>query len=306
MTIRFHDRWLLDRLRHRLAAPGLHVLVGGRRTGKTTLIDALLPSEALRVTLANPAERARFLWRPQDLSALCHAVPRSTAHPTLWIDDVHLVPELLDVARTVVARERRGWRIIVTTLFEQAAAGSVVRAATRVQPLLLAEHPAPPHVLPVAGESPLVVPWPGGPGRRWSFPAWTLGERLAFGSLPGVVLTPERERAGSLRQQALALLEEDVRRHTPIRDWPGFMRFARQAALESGRVQNLAGIANETGLSAPTVRAYYVLLERLGMIVRVPGWTKGPRSNYLSTPWCYLFDLGIRHALAGRRIGNVQ
>ena len=51
------------------------------------------------------------------------------------------------------------------------------------------------------------------------------------------------------------------RREALVKDWAASVRFLRLAALESGQVLNYAGISNETGISQPTVKGYYQLLE---------------------------------------------
>ena len=67
---------------------------------------------------------------------------------------------------------------------------------------------------------------------------------------------------------------------------------------------NYAAISNETGISQPTVKGYYQLLEDMFIGVRVLAWTKSPRKNLLSTPKFLLFDLGVRHAAAGLEVSR--
>jgi predicted AAA+ superfamily ATPase len=77
------------------------------------------------------------------------------------------------------------------------------------------------------------------------------------------------------------------------------VRFLQLAAAESGQLLNYANISQESGISQPTVKSYYQLLEDMFVGIRVPAYAKSPRKNLLSTPKFLFFDLGVRHAAAG-------
>ena len=61
----------------------------------------------------------------------------------------------------------------------------------------------------------------------------------------------------------------------------------------------MTNISQESGVSQPTVKGYYQLLEDMFAGIRVPAYSKSPRKNLLSTPKFLFFDLGVRHAAAG-------
>jgi len=84
-----------------------------------------------------------------------------------------------------------------------------------------------------------------------------------------------------------------------VRDWGGFLRFLQFAATGSGQVLNYAAVSQESGVSQPTVKSYYQLLEDMFVAFRVPAWTRSQRKNLLSTPRFFLFDMGVRHAAVG-------
>jgi predicted AAA+ superfamily ATPase len=107
------------------------------------------------------------------------------------------------------------------------------------------------------------------------------------------------DRAPLLKAFATAHLEEEIRREASVKEWGPFVRFLHLAAAESGGILNYAGVAQETGISLPTVKSYYQLLEDMFVGVRVPAYSKSPRKNILSSPKFLLFDLGVRHAAAG-------
>jgi predicted AAA+ superfamily ATPase len=62
---------------------------------------------------------------------------------------------------------------------------------------------------------------------------------------------------------------------------------------------NYASISQETGVSLPTVKSYYQLLEDMFVGFTIPAWTKSRRKNLLSTARFLFFDTGVRNAAAG-------
>jgi hypothetical protein len=61
---------------------------------------------------------------------------------------------------------------------------------------------------------------------------------------------------------------------------------------------NYAAISREAGVSLPTVKAYYQLLEDMFIGFRVTASSGSPRKSLLSTERFYFFDIGVRHAAA--------
>ncbi|MBU1207571.1 MAG: hypothetical protein KKH04_11685 [Proteobacteria bacterium] len=51
-------------MREKLKRPFVHLMFGARQTGKATLLNTLLPDNALRIDLSDPAERTRHLSDP--------------------------------------------------------------------------------------------------------------------------------------------------------------------------------------------------------------------------------------------------
>jgi predicted AAA+ superfamily ATPase len=131
------------------------------------------------------------------------------------------------------------------------------------------------------------------------FPVAGLEERLAFGEMPGIVLLAEEDRAAILRSFVAAHLEEEIRKEALVQDWGAFVNFLRLAASEAGRMVNFAAISQEVGLSLPTVKSHYQLLEDMVLGFRIPAFTRSPRKNLLSTPRFLFVDIGLRHAACG-------
>jgi len=147
-----------------------------------------------------------------------------------------------------------------------------------------------------SASSPLPLP-PAGVKGPW-FPPATLLDRLAFGELPGVATASGSQRADLLRAYCVVYLEEELRREALVKDWAVFARFLQLAAAESGQMLNYAKIAKDAGVTVPTVKSYYQLLEDMFMGFRVTAFSGSPRKSALSTERFCFFDVGVRHAAA--------
>ena len=294
-------RWYEHALRTRLRRPYVHLLFGARQTGKSTLVRSLLPADTLIIDLSVPGARSRYLADPDLFLAECRALPKRRTAAFVFVDEAQNVPAIFDAVQHLFDREPKRWRFVMcgSSARKLRVTGANLLPGRsilhRLFPLTLAERP--PLPAPSGKGSPVPMPWQRSPDNR--FPAADLETRLAFGELPGVVTAVERDRDDLLRTYAVVHLEEELRREALVRDWAAFLRFLQLAARESGQIVNYASIASESGITQPTVKSYYQLLEDMFVGFHVPAWSKSPRKGVLSTPRFFLFDTGVRHAAAG-------
>lgn len=298
------DRWYGARLKQKLARPFVHLIFGARQTGKTTLAGALLPADAVRIDLSDPAERSRHLADPGEFGRLCRALSGQSGPRTVFVDEAQTVPTIFDAVQSLFDADKRRFRFVLcgSSARRLRLTGANLLPGRsflhHLYPLTLAEHP-PPGVHIDDAASPLPFPWDGRPRPGLPFPAWDLEERLTYGALPGIVTSERDDRADLLRAFAIVHLEEEIRREGLVRDWGAFVRFLRLAATESGQILNYTAISQEAGISQPTVKSHYQLLEDMFIGFRVMPYSKSRRKNLLSTPRFVFFDLGVRHAAAG-------
>jgi len=295
-------RWIEPRWKKQLAAPYVHLVFGARQTGKSTLLRKLLPEAALWLDFSRPAERIEYLRNPDLLVQRCRALPRSRRPATVVVDEAQNVPAIFDAVQHLYDSDQRRWRFV---LCGSSARNLRVTGANllpgrsllhHLYPLLLAERP-PARAGKLHTGSPLPMPTPGSVGERW-FPATDLSERLTFGELPGVATAARAQRVDLLRTYALVYLEEELRREALVKNWPAFARFLQLAAVESGQMINYAGISRDAGVSLPTVKTYYQLLEDMFIGFRVTAFSGSPRKSLLSTERFFFFDIGVRNAAA--------
>ncbi len=296
-----YARWMSGRLSRSLIRPYVHILFGARQTGKSTLLKDMIPPNALRFNLIEPGERSRLLANPDSFASACRALPQSSHPRMVFVDEAQAVPALFDAVQSLYDEDKSRWRFVLC--------GSSARKLRRVganllpgrsflhqlHPLTLTERPSSQTV----AEEDRILPLPETQDSKPRFPAAGLEERLAFGDLPGVAVAESEDKPEILKAYATIHLEEEIRREALVRDWGAFVRFLPLAASESGQILNYSAISQEAGVSLPTVKVYYQLLEDMFVGVRIPAYSKSPRKNLLSTPKFLIFDLGVRHAAAG-------
>ncbi len=69
-------------------------------------------------------------------------------------------------------------------------------------------------------------------------------------------------------------------------------------AQESGLNINLSKLSLESGVSVPTIKEYYSILEDTLIVERIEPYRKNNRKRILTSPRYYFFDMGVRNALA--------
>lgn len=251
------------------------LLLGPRQTGKTTLIQRLAAD--LTISLVTPAIRLRYEKEPEILRKEIEALePKGEKRPTVVIDEVQKIPELLNVAQDLIDRLKANF--ILT--------GSSARKLRRNQDL---------NLLPGR-----VVTLRLDPFTLAELMPDDLQDKLLFGSLPGIVAVKSLEdRELDLESYVTLYLEEEIRAEALVRNLASFAKFVELAASESGRTSNFRKISQEIGVAHTTIAAYYEILEDCMIAERIDPITKSMTRKKLTRSSKYLFfDLGVRRVAA--------
>jgi predicted AAA+ superfamily ATPase len=95
-------------------------------------------------------------------------------------------------------------------------------------------------------------------------------------------------------------LREEITAEAVTRNIPGFSRFLEIAALANGKIIQFSNVARECGVSSPTVRSYYQILEDTLIGRYVPSFQKRPKRRVIQAPRFYFFDVGVVGSLTRR------
>lgn len=261
---------MFDRALH-LPPPGTETffLWGPRQTGKTTLLRRAYP-DAFWIDLLRAEEYRRYLQNPERLrEELAAGGVRQVV-----IDEVQKVPALLDEVHGLV--EHRAARF--------ALCGSSARKVKRGAANLLGGRA-------VRREL-------HGLTARELGASFDLDRLLNHGYLPRIYLA---ERPRPLLEAYVAdYLKEEVAAEALARNLPAFSAFLNVAALSDTSLVNFATIARECGVSSPTIKGYFGILEDTLLGRWLPAYTRRPKRRVIAAPKFYFADVGIVNHLARR------
>jgi len=249
-------------------------LWGPRQTGKSTLLRALFPG-ALYYDLLLSNQYRRFVADPSILRQECEARGLNGDNQTypIIIDEVQKIPELLDEIHWLI--ENRGLRFILC--------GSSARKVKRSRANLLGGRGVRYELFP------LVYP---------EVPDFSLLKALNYGLLPRHYLSKLPSRL--LEAYVADYLKEEITAEAVTRNIPAFNRFLEVAAMSNGEMVNFNNIANDCGVSSPTVKEYFQILEDTLIGQFLPAFRKKAKRRLIRAPRFVFFDIGIVAHLARR------
>lgn len=242
-------------------------LWGPRKTGKTTFLKQQF-EDAVFFDLLDPICQTKFLLHPEELQ---HFVLGN--HPRIVVlDEIQKIPTLLDTVH---------W-CLENTQTKFILCGSSARKLKRGAANLLG-------------------------GRAWRYEMFTLTSNeipnfdlhraLNHGLIPQHYLSakPEKFLAGYL----LEYIHEEIQAEADLRKMKSFEAFLHVIGTHHGQLINYANIARECGVSAPTIRGYFEILEDTLLGYTLTPWTKSTHYRLIETGKFYLFDTGLARKLSG-------
>jgi len=248
-------------------------LWGARQTGKSTLLKELYP-DAIYFDLLLSRDYGRFQRNPGLIREILEAQkPGALA----IVDEIQRIPELLNEIQWLMVN--RNNRFILS--------GSSPRKIIRAGGNLLGGRAIRYELFP------LVYP---------EIPEFDLLKALNSGGLPRHYLSknPQKLLSGYIG----SYLHDEIMAEAKIRNISSFSRFLEIAAISNGEMVNYANIASDCGVSAPTIKEYFQILEDTLIGRFLPSFQKKPKRRVILAPKFYLFDVGVANYLVKR--GPIQ
>ena len=268
------------------------IIFGPRQTGKTTLIRQALHGigGVMDYPLQHPQVRLEL---ERDPAALVRQVEAQSGHSIVFIDEAQKVPALFDSVQYLIDGKKASFIITGSSARKLKRKGTNLlpgRVKTfRLDPLQWNEFGWSEH------GGTILSPVEGGDAIK----GYSFEQSLIFGSLPGMVaIGDDSERKEMLTAYTHIYLEEEIRAEALSRKVGAFGRFLELAARESGECPNQSNLSVESGVSAPTIKEFYSILEDTLVVERVDPFMRNARKRILATPRYYFFDIGVRNALA--------
>lgn len=244
-------------------------LWGARQTGKSTLLKNLFPS-ALYFDLLLSSEYERLIRSP---SLLRERILATSPEQPVIIDEIQRIPGLLNEVQ---------W-LMVNKQFRFILSGSSPRKIIRSGSNLLGGRAFRYELYP------LIYP---------EIPDFNLLKALNSGLLPRHYLSSRPEKM--LSAYIGSYLQDEIVVEAKIRNIGSFTKFLEKAAFSNGEIVNYTNIATDCGVSAPTVKEYFQILEDTLIGRFIPSFQKKPKRRVILSPKFYYFDIGIANYLLRR------
>jgi len=244
-------------------------LWGARQTGKSTLLKMLYPDSLYFDLLLND-EFSRFQRNPSLIREILEAT--GTSKPVI-LDEIQRIPVLLNEVH---------W-LIVNKNIQFILSGSSPRKILQSGGNLLGGRALRYELYPfIFGE----------------IPDFDLMKAINNGLLPKHYLSIN---AGKLHEAYIgSYLRDEIINEARVRDVVSFSRFLDVAAFSNGEMVVLANIASDCGVSAPTIRSYFQILEDTLTGRFLQSYQKRPKRRVIQAPKFYYFDVGIANFLSKR------
>jgi hypothetical protein len=245
-------------------------ITGPRQSGKTTLAHAAFPRLPY-VNLEEPDVRA---FAAEDPRGFLSQYPRGAV-----LDEIQRVPDLPSHVQPIVDEANRSGMFVCT--------GSQHFELMRHASQSLAGRTAVLHLLPLSIEE--------------------LGARISRVPLEELLLRGfhPRTHAFSLPPARAAAdyfatyVERDLRQIVRVRELATFERFVRLCAGRCGQLLNMNSLANDAGVSHPTVAEWISLLETSYILFRLQRHHANVRKRLVKSPKLYFHDVGLAAWLLG-------
>lgn len=227
--------------------------------------------QSIFIDLLNTSVKERFRRRPVLLYETLKEKPEGTL---IIIDEIPEVPELLnEVHRLIVDRK------LVFIL-----CGSSARKLKRKGHNTLGGRALPVYLYPLVSAE---------------IPDFDIDRAVTYGMIPSHYLAknPQRLMAGYID----VYLKEEIKEEAIVRNLDAFHRFLEVAALMDGEIVNNNNIAQDCGVHATTVSAYFDILEDTLVGYRIPAFRKVMKRRLVQAPKFYYFDMGVANHLQHRK-----
>jgi predicted AAA+ superfamily ATPase len=247
-------------------------LFGARGTGKTTLLRYHFP-EALTIDLLESRTEEELMLAPDHLEAL---IFKSNARHVI-IDEIQKIPKLLDEVHRLIEQPGNKKIFILT--------GSSARKLKAGGANLLGGRAFLRNLFPLI---------PQELGDHFS-----LEDSIRWGTLPKIFsLDSEDLKRDYLESYSQLYLKEEVWAEQLVRNLLPFRKFLEIAAINFGKIVNLANIARDVGVDPKTVQSYYSILEDTLLGFHLDAYHSSVRKRLRQAPKFYFFDNGVSRALA--------
>jgi len=245
-------------------------LFGARQTGKTTFIMEKFPNaryyDLLKLDVYERLFRAPWLFREE--------LDMCSPDELVVVDEIQKIPQLLDEVHWLMHHRKLRFLLCGSSARKLKRCGANLLGGRAIKEIL---HPL------VSAE----------------IPNFDLIRAINHGLLPQHYLSANPRK--KLQAYIGNYLKEEIREEAQLRNLRTFSRFLDVAAITNGEIVNFSNIATDCGISSPTVKEYFSILEETMFGYFVPAFSKTVKRRVIQAPKFYLFDVGVANYLTKRK-----
>jgi predicted AAA+ superfamily ATPase len=268
------------RLRKALKPNKVVLLLGARRTGKTWFLKNLLPKLEMPYLYLNGDDTSvQAIFKERTVANYARLIGD---YKLLVIDEAHRIPEIGWNLKLMVD-ELEGLHIIATgsSVFDLRAGTGEPLTGRRTELLL---HPF--AQIEYSTQESLVETQS------------RLEERMIYGNYPELIhLSSNDEKEDYLREMVASYLLKDILEFEGIRNSSKVSDLLRLIAFQPGKEVSNDELSRALGISKNTVDRYLDLLQKVFVLVKVPGFSRNLRKEVTRHSRYYFVDNGVRNAL---------
>jgi uncharacterized protein len=247
-------------------------ITGPRQSGKTTLCKLLYPNKPY-ANLEKPTEREFALSDPERFLA---------QFPTgAIIDEIQKAPELLSYIQVDVDNNPQNAKFILTgsqnfslmNNLSQSLAGRT--GLVKLLPFSITELQ-----------------------KSYKINPFDIEKIMLNGFYPKIY-DKEAKSSIILEDYTQTYLERDLRDWAKIQDLNLFRKFIQSCSARIGQVLNMENIAQDLGISQPTVKSWLTLLEASYLVFLLQPYSGNLNKQLIKSPKLYFYDTGLVCHLLG-------
>lgn len=266
------------------------LIVGPRRTGKTTLVKKIGEIDRTYITLDNPTV---LKAAQSDPIGFIRGLDRAI------IDEIQRAPHLLLAIKMTVDEDYRPGRFLLTG---SANVLTLPRTPDSLAGRMETIRMYPPAMAEIEGRTPAFLE------RLFEGNLQNLRNAIVGDDLMRVVLAggfpeaiareSERRRRDLAKSYLASILSRDLRDIADVEKLTELPKFVRMLAEHSGQLVNYSKLGAEIDVSHKTAQRYVGLLEQLFLVAKLQPWFTNALKRIVKTPKLHFLDPGL---LAGAR-----
>ena len=250
-------------------------LTGPRQSGKTTLVKKLFKNHEY-VTLEDPD--IRDMARPDARAFL------NRGEKGMVIDEVQRVPEILSYIQGIVDSKIKAGQFILTGSHQFSLFDNITQS--------------------LAGRTAILKLLPCSIVEVSKLTASFKKEDYIFQGFYPDIYNSKKNSTIFYRNYFETYIQRDLRQLITIKDLTVFQKFVRLCAGRTGQILNTSSLANDTGISVPTINSWLSILEASYILFRLPPFFENLGKRLIKSPKLYFYDPGLAAYLLG--IENVN